>query len=370
MNVDEMDLVSQLKEAAPLRPEAYQRARATLRAAMGESGSTQVPEMAPAPGMPQGRGRRFSRAHNRRRTVGTAGKVGIGAGIAAVAAGVAVALAVTSTPPPTAPAASASASQAPAVSSLLVSLASHLTADSSPLPGNATLIIRTQTIGSQRPDVSYNLYTDSGAFYGGGDKRSLMEAVARHQNMADGMLAGEVKVALYAAAGDLTTARERMATVSPGDAWLGLTGAAQRAAWDKVVAREWPILKAKGIKTRPTMPVGPALRSIIDNRIWNNGVDALSAGAGNPQVRAGVLRLLSTISAVTVAHSTTGGQPTLTLTAGPEVFGDHAEQVLTINAQTGMPIKAMFPANGKVPASGQTFQVSRLTLADIEAGKF
>src|ERR1700751_4723838 len=55
--------------------------------------------------------------------------------------------------------------------------------------------------------------------------------------------------------------------------------------------------------------------------------------------RAGVLRLLSTISAVTVNRSTTGGQSTLTLTAGPEVFGGSGEQVLTISASTGMPVK-------------------------------
>jgi hypothetical protein len=112
------------------------------------------------------------------------------------------------------------------------------------------------------------------------------------------------------------------------------------------------------------------LREEADNYVWNNSVDALSAGGGDPQVRAGVLRLLATISGVTVAKSAAGGQPALTLTAGAEVFGGGASEVLTINASTGMPIKAVMPADGNLPSSVQTFQVSRVTLAGVEAGRF
>jgi hypothetical protein len=35
-----------------------------------------------------------------------------------------------------------------------------------------------------------------------------------------------------------------------------------------------------------------------------------------------------------------------------------------------MPIKAEMPAEGNVPSSVQTFQVSRVTLAGIKAGRF
>lgn len=355
MNVDEMDLVSQLKDADPLRPEAYQRARATLRAAMAESGPAAVAGL--------------SRARGRRKRVGTLGKLGIGAGISAVAAAAAIVLAATPAPRPAAPTGSAS-SPAPAVTSPLVILAAHITADSGPLPGNASLIIKAQAIGGQRPDVVYSLYTDSGALYAGDDKATLMKAVARHQNLADGMDSRDVKVALYAAAGNLTAAREQMATVSPGDFWLGLTGSAQRAAWDKEIAQEWPMLKAKGMKTPPKLPTGQALRDIINNRVWNNSVEALSAGGGNPQVRAGVLRLLSTIPQVTVAKSTTGGQATLTLKAGSALFGGSGGEVLTISAKTGMPVKDTEPAQGKVPSSVTTYKVTRVTLAAIASGKF
>ncbi|GAB3836944.1 hypothetical protein GCM10029963_01350 [Micromonospora andamanensis] len=52
-----------------------------------------------------------------------------------------------------------------------------------------------------------------------------------------------------------------------------------------------------------------------------------------------MLRLISTIPDVTVVDSTTGGQPTLTLTAS--VFGDDTRHVLTINAQNGVPISSL-----------------------------
>lgn len=62
--------------------------------------------------------------------------------------------------------------------------------------------------------------------------------------------------------------------------------------------------------------------------------------------------------------------PALTLTAGPAVFGGGGEQVLTINASTGMPILSVDPAFQDVPRSVDAFQVSRVTLAAVAAGKF
>lgn len=347
MIVDEMDLVRQLKDAAPLRPGAYEQAQAMLRDAMAESGE-----------------------RNRRRILSFRAKAGIGAGIGAVAAA-AAAIALVAAPSAPRPAGAAGAvSQAPPVASPLVSLAAVIKASGGTLPGDASLVIRTQTIGGRSPDVSYNLYTDSGAFYGGGDKKSLMQAVARHENDADGIDAREVAAARSAAAGGLAAARVRMVNASPNYLGLGLGPAARQRLWAQAKAKSAEIYKEKGIKFPANPPTGKALQELADNYLWNNSVDALSAGGGDPQVREGVLRLLSTISAVTVAKSTAGGQPALTLTAGPEVFGGAGSEVLTINARTGMPIKAEMPAEGNVPSSVQIFQVSRVTLAGIKAGRF
>jgi hypothetical protein len=346
VTVDEMDLVRQLKDAAPLRPGAYEQAQAMLRNAMAESGE-----------------------RNRRRRAAAWGKAGIGAGIAAAAAA-AAAIALAAAPAPRPAGAAGAAAQAPPVTSKLASLAAMIKASGGTLPGDASLVIRTQTIDGKSPDVSYNLYTDSGAFYGGGDKKSLMQAVARHEDDADGIDAREVAAARSAAAGDLAAARVRMVNASPNYLGLGLGPAARKKLWAQAKAKSAEIYKEKGIEFPANPPTGKALQQDADNYLWNNSVDALSAGGGDPQVREGVLRLLSTISAVTVANSTAGGLPALILTAGPEVFGGSSSEVLTINARTGMPIKAEMPAEGNVPSSVQTFQVSRVTLAGIKAGRF
>jgi hypothetical protein len=299
--------------------------------------------------------------------MGTRGKIGIGAGIGAVAAAAAaITLVATSTPRPaapggTAPQASGGSSSA-AATSPLISLAAYIQANEGPLAGNATLLITHKSSG----EVVWELLTDGGADYPGDSKATVLQAIAQHADVSDGMDAGDVKAALFAAKGDLAAARMQMATVSPGDAWLGLTGAAQKAAWEKGAAQAEQILKEKGVKTPLKMPTGKALQAIIDNRVWDNSVQALTAGGGNPEVRAGVLRLLSTISAVTVADSTTGGVHTLTITAGPEVLGGSGEQVVTVNAKTGMPIESVAKGGG-LPTSVYTYTVQRVTL---EAGKF
>jgi hypothetical protein len=366
--VDEMDLAGQALEVAAWRPEAYERARAVLRGTMAESvpGAAPVPPAVPVAPV---RGSGFSRTRShRRQTWGTRGKVGIGAGIGAVAAAVAAVLVVTSAPQPAAPGAGP-ASRPAAVQSELVSLAAFIMAGSGSLPGNATLIIRTQTEGGIPPQVSYNLYTDGGAYYGGGDKQSLMEAIARHQDMADGSSAREVAAARYAATGDLATARKLMNNALRNNDYYDSL-AERKLIWAKGAAARDALYKAKGAKHLPVMPVGKVLREDIDNEIWLSSYDALAEGAGSPQVRAGVLRLLSTMPEVTVADSRTGGKPTLTLTAGPALFGGSGEEVLTVSARTGMPVKDVSPAYGNVPSSVQAFQVLRLKLADIKAGKF
>jgi hypothetical protein len=348
--IDEMDLLSGIKSAEPMRQSAFEDARAQLRAAMAV-------EAAP-----------LTRTTLRRRVRwGTRRTAGFGI-VAVAAAAAAVAVVVASTPQPAAPA--KPSSQQAAASSPLMVLAARITASSGPLPGNASLIIRTQKESGIAPDVSYNLYTDDGAFYVGGDKKSLAQAIAKGQDLADGITGAEVKAALYAARGDLSAARVQMVDASPNDIGLGLPKAEREKIWAKAMAKVRKVYLEKGIKKLPPLPTGKALRSLADNYVWNNSIDALSAGAGNPRVRAGVLRLLSTISGVRIAHSVTGGQPALTLTAGAEVFGGHGEQVLTVNAKTGMPVKSVQPADGNLRGSVDTFRVLRVTLAEAEAGRF
>lgn len=361
--MDEMDLVSRLKDVPPLGPEAYERARTTLGAAMLESQAV--------PGAPSVRDQRFSWVRNLR--AGVLGKVGIGviATAAVAVTAVAVVPADSSSPPPSA---------APVVESRLVTLAANVEASSASLPGDASLVIRTQARPNGAPYVTYNLYTDSGEIYVTDTREQLPGAINRHDNLAEPWHSRVLAAARYAATGNFTEARKRearkqMVNASNNPWGLGMSPAKAQQVWDESETKLRQILQEKGIVDPPhrPRPTGKALQDGINSTLWTNTLGALDCGAAHPAVRAGVLRLLATIPDVTVTTSTTNGQPSLVLTAGPALFHGDGEHVLTINADTALPISSEFrPAPGQPDAlpSLETFQSSRVTVADIQAGRF
>src|SRR6185437_4883890 len=246
------------------------------------------------------RGHRALRQRRRYRLAGAAG--------AGAAAAVAVVLAVTSTPPPAAPP-TRPVAKSPAMHPALVTLAARITKTAGSQPGNASLQIVTQTIGGKLMQVYFGLYTNSGQLYSGDDKKTLIRAVAGHENQADGTDVREVAAARYAATGNLATARVRMVNATPNDFFGSL--AVRKKIWAAGAKARNRIRREKGIKTPLKLPVGKVLTDEINNSLWTNSTDALNWAGGNPKIRAGVLRLLSTIPAVTVTHSTTDGLPTL-----------------------------------------------------------
>lgn len=320
------------------------------------------PAVTPGPAGPDlaaadvARGHRALKQRRRRHLAGVAGTAAAGA--------VAVVLATTSAPRPAAP--PAAATHAPAKASPLMALAARISASDSSQPGNASLQIVDHVSRGKVWDVYYGLFTDGGDLYSGDSKQTLMTAVAQHDNQADGA-DSEVAAAREAATGDLATARIRMINTTPNDFFLST--AEREKLWKAGAAARQALMRAKGIKTPLTMPTGQALQEQINNTLWNECTNALNWAGGNQEIRAGVLRLLSTIPKVTVVNSTTGGQPTLTITAGPTVFGAGSQEVLTVNATTGLPVSMVSTTPG-VPPAMETFQVSRVTLADVQAGRF
>ena len=113
----------------------------------------------------------------------------------------------------------------------------------------------------------YGLYTNSGKLYSGDDKKTLMTAVARHANQADGT-DREVAAARYAATGDLATARVRMVNATPNDFFVSL--AVRKKIWAAGAEARRALLRAKGIKTPLKMPTGKALQDQINNSLWTN----------------------------------------------------------------------------------------------------
>lgn len=369
---DEMDLIGELKGAEPLRPDAYQRARAVLRAAMAEPGTVQVLGTTSRDGTTmetvpvQGEG--FTPAVQRRRKIGAAGRVGIGAGAGVAAAAAAIALVVGSLS--TGGAVKAPGAPAPAAGSSLVALAADIKANPRPA-GDAWLVITTSVQGGEALlQPQYSLYTDTGAVYEGHSMNDLKHAVARKQNRLDFFYAPLVKAAISAAASSPAQGRIAMLKAS-GDPLAGLSSpAAQKEAWDKLIGSIQVIQKG-GAREKPEPYSPQAFQSYEDNSLWTSAMMALSADDGNTLVRQGVLRMLSTISGVSVAHSVTKGEATLTITAAslsasitvPEAM-EHDKNVLTIDAKTGMLVKLVI-TSPRFPATYVTYQSSRVTTAHL-----
>jgi hypothetical protein len=293
--------------------------------------------------------------------------IGAAAGFGIAAAAVAVTLIATSTPQPPAASPRSVAGGPTTASSPLVLLADTITASANKQPGDATLVFRTTFTDGQAPGSGFDLYTDSGPYYWAPTESGLPAQIAAHHNQGDGLFTREIAAAEYAVHGNLAIARERMAD-APDPALAGKSAAAQMSP---------RLLKVKaellGVKAAPGQSLAAAYdKAYTDNWVWSDATDALEAGAGNPQVRAGVLRLLSTVSGIVVTHGTLDGQPTLVVgdvTPGSNGNGT-SEGAMTLNASTGVPLEYTDGPVGQTPESTTTYKVSRVTVAGIAAGRF
>ncbi|MFF5198676.1 hypothetical protein ACFY3B_03610 [Micromonospora parva] len=379
---DELDLVGALGSAEPLRPEAYQRARAVLRAAMADPGTVRLLRANSAEDTTMEatstmetttttRDHESSPALQPRRRIGIAGRWGIGAGVGVAAAAAVVAVVLNS--PATggveagkdssAATSASTAADGSAERTPLMTLAGSIKTVT-PAAGDAWLVKATQVDGTKTMQVVYTLYTDGHAIYTGNSVKDIKRAIARHQDqMTDGGYAPLLKAAIAAADSSPADGRTQMLKAA-NDPLVGLDPAAQKAVWDKQQADAQVIIKQKGGNAEPKPYSPQAVQRHFDNALWTYSTQALSAGDGNTQVRAGVLRLLSTISAVSVKNSTTHGKATLTITAGPEVFGGTGSEVLTIDATTGMLVKDVSTVPG-LPTASTTYESSRVTKADL-----
>ena len=251
--------------------------------------------------------------------------------------------------PPSTPAHHAAA---PTGRTILTRLASVVRAAPAPA-GDATLVIRSQFDGGGPPIVGADLYTDSGQYFYAPTESGLPAQVTAGNNQGEGMFAREIAAAEQAAgASNLTSA-----------------GHAMEYAPD------------------PTAP-DPGSSAITANWLWENSLDALSAGAGNPTVRAGVMRLISTLPEVKVMDTTVGGRPAVQITAtfpnaatcttaacaekealSKQPAGSYEEQ-LTLDAATGIPVSFAGGEVGQASPIRITYQVSRVSLAEVAQGHF
>ncbi|MCU4187179.1 hypothetical protein K6U06_22645 [Acidiferrimicrobium sp. IK] len=252
----------------------------------------------------------------------------------------------------------------------LTQLASYITANPAQQPGDATLVQRTQSYPGRAPMQGFDLYTDSGKYFYSETESGLPAAIKSNANLDSGVSAREVAAAEYAATGDLTVAAHRMAYAPFADGKPPTESATQRALDAQMVAQK---LAAAG-KSDPGLiqKVKDGTGTFdTDNYIWMDSEDALQAGSGNPQVRAGILRLLSTLPGITVTHTQAAGQAALAISASgqPDLPANYRETI-TIGAATGIPISFVGATNGAAPSVTVSCHVSRVTVANIEAGRF
>lgn len=242
-----------------------------------------------------------------------------------------------------------------ATASPLARLANYVSASPAPA-GDATLVARTTT-GDGKTVTVYDLYADNGQYFFSPNEGGLSAQVSAHHDLADGLFAREIAAAKLAATGDVQTAAQDMADAPDPSHVISPTQKVDNAA---IAAK----LAALGEKRT----AGGGSQSLFDNWVWEDSQDALIAGSGDPQVRAGVLRILATLPNVTVTNGTSAGQPTLVLTAGMSELGAGYTEQMTINADTGVPIQFVGGSAGEAPAATVDYTVSRVTLSSLPTG--
>jgi hypothetical protein len=222
--------------------------------------------------------------------------------------------------------------------------------------GDATVVARTTITGGTDVTV-YDLYTDDGRYFFSPNQSGLAGQVSAGHNLAGGLFAREVAAAKLGDTGNVQTAAQNMADAPDPSHHVPRRQHIDRAA---VAAKA----KASGVH----MTVSPT--GLFDNWVWEDSLDALTAGSGDPTVRAGVLKILATLPDVTVTKGTTDGRPTLTLTAGADEEGipNYTER-LTMDADTGVPILFVGGPPAGPASTTVHYKVSRVTLADLKTGR-
>lgn len=233
------------------------------------------------------------------------------AGFVAVAALFAAALAIAW--PASGPHVPAPVNPAPEVAEAasLVLLSQKIAQESAP-KGDATLVQRSHHFPDPKQDFTGNdLYLDDGRYF-------------------YGMTRGELKAA----------------TKQEGEYDL-VVKAAAAADYDEM----WKATFAG----HPVLEQGKLQR---DNRAWMGSMDALLAGAGRADVRAGVMRILATMPKVKATET----QDTLTITQTD--FSGGYRETLIVDAQTGVPQKFIGGEAGKTPTVVVDYEIKRVKAAN------
>jgi hypothetical protein len=249
-------------------------------------------------------------------------------------------------------------------------------ADASALIGDATLVLRTQKYPDGSSITGADLYADNGNYYYSPAFSGLASAIRSGETVNTGASDAEVRdiaAAKAALTGPIEVARQQM-SVANFDPGVKPQSASKTMA---ELAKRSPALAAALGKRLREVKANASEQNIKpemtqeNSMIWDNSMDALTAGAGDPQVRAGVLKLLATIPQIVVTQSTLGGQPTLVLSAAllSSKAGIYQEQLI-LNADSGVPVKFIGGNVGQTPGVTVDYSISRVTVSSIKNGTY
>ncbi len=239
----------------------------------------------------------------------------------------------------------------------LVHLSAKLAAAPAPT-GDATLVIRQQT-NEHGVSSEAELFADDGKFYATPTLAELPAVIKASETIEGSDAEARDIASAKAALTGPTAARYPMsiAALTPGVNQQTIKPPAAVLA------------KIEEAKRAPGYSPPSALES-ENNSIWMNSMDALVAGAGDPQVRAGVLDLLATIPQITITQGTLEGQPTMVLDySSPAPPADYHEQLI-ISSVTGVPIELLGGQAGQAPETTSHYKISRVTVAGVETGSY
>jgi len=257
----------------------------------------------------------------------------------------------------------------PAAAAPLAHLTAKLAAAPPPPVGDATLVIRRQVYPSSPEIDGADLYADDGDYYYATSLAGLPAVIKQGDTVntgGPGVQTREVAAARAALTEPIDQARQQMSIAN-----LDLGG---KAKWVTPWGATGQLSGAVRQKLEQAQKTAAAddIRSEMsheDGMIWDNSIDALLAGAGDPQVRAGVLKLLGTVPQIAIAQGTLNGTPTLSLTASvlSSKQGIYEEQLI-LNAGTGIPMEMIGGNVGQTPTVTTYYTISRVTVAAIEDG--
>jgi hypothetical protein len=235
----------------------------------------------------------------------------------------------------------------------LMKLAAKINQEPKPV-GDATLVLRSHSFPNGHDFTGADLYLDNGEYYYGPTLDELKANAKADPTDQEGYQAAkaerEAAVAANTLDGDAARAKMIAATLAPDNSAPKLT-AADKAAAAKAVREK---LAKAGRRITPV-----SRRSQDNNRVWIGSMDALIEGAGDPQVRSGVMRLMTTMPEVKV----TQGDGTLTLTQTD--FPDDYTEALVVDDRTGVITKMIGGTAGQEPSVVVDYDIKRVTAADV-----